>query len=360
MNKVVNHFPQLRSVPSIICIVFLCLIISCTKSTKQMNQFSNLPLSPQVRARLDTMHTKIEIPKDLTEEDQIAYVENQVLTTPVSVSELLSLQPIHTLDPNENEKEYITDAGWEKIRLLNRFMRMQYVASGNPMDELRWTIATQVILADYAVHFGIRKEQAIDSLLSVADYLSCGTQFQINQYTYVISSVEYYKTLDAYINLIEDMPAKLQPLFYDEYTAWNKMNKTRHNAYVNILRAGEHYSALPMELESMFASYAEKRRLLLEIERHILSAGKEYQRQHGVVRTADWKQYLYTFENQCADDEDMALVQELDETVRMWINSRQKIARNLPPSAGTSYDNLTADYHWIIVNEEEHVSSMYY
>ena len=83
------------------------------------------------------MDTELEIPDGLTEEEQVAFVENQVLTTPISAIELLALQPIHTLDPDESDWDYITEADWKKFRLMNRFMRMQFVALGDPMDELR-------------------------------------------------------------------------------------------------------------------------------------------------------------------------------------------------------------------------------
>ncbi len=200
MNITEKHFIPLLFVPLIFCIASFCIMVSCTKSAKQGTQFSNLPLSPEIHARLDSMKTKPEIPEGLTKEEQIAYIENNVLTTPVSVSELLALQPIHTLDPHQRYWEYISDAKWEQFRLMNRFMRMQYVALGDPMDELRWVIATQVILDDYATPLAITQEQAIDSLLSAAEFLGCGTQYEINQCTYVMSSVEYYKTLSCLTN----------------------------------------------------------------------------------------------------------------------------------------------------------------
>lgn len=161
MNITEKHFIPLLFVPLIFCIASFCIMVSCTKSAKQGTQFPNLPLSPEIHARLDSMKTKPEIPEGLTKEEQIAYIENNVLTTPVSVSELLALQPVHTLDPDECEWKYISDAGWEKIRLMNRFMRMQYVALGNPRDELIWAMATQVILADYATHFVSRKNKPL-------------------------------------------------------------------------------------------------------------------------------------------------------------------------------------------------------
>ena len=171
--------------------------------------------------------------------------------------------------------------------------------------------------------------------------------------------MEYYKTLAAYKDFIENMPSDLQALLYEEYRAWNKLNKARHNAYVNIVRAGDHYSALPMELEGMYAVYVEKRRQLLDIEKQIISANKTYSLQHPVVRTKDWNNYLQKLRDKCESDEALVIVEDLDEAVKTWISVRQKIARHLPPSAATYYDNLTADYHWTITNEEEQVPPMY-
>lgn len=338
-------------------IAFLCFMSACTASRNKKTE--GISLNPVIQARLDSMDTELEIPDGLTEEEQVAFVENQVLTTPISAIELLALQPIHTLDPDESDCDYITEADWKKFRLMNRFMRMQFVALGDPMDELRWVVATQVILDDYAIPLGIAQEQAIDSLLSAADYLCCGTQYDINQCTYVMSSVEYYKTLAAYKDFIENMPSDLQALLYEEYRAWNKLNKARHNAYVNIVRAGDHYSALPMELEGMYAVYVEKRRQLLDIEKQIISANKTYSLQHPVVKTKDWNNYLQKLRDKCENDEALVIVEDLDRAVSTWISVRQKIARHLPPSAATYYDKLTADYHWTITNEEEQVPPMY-
>lgn len=340
-------------------VLLLCTMIACAKTTKRHNLPEDIQLSPEIYARLDALDTELEIPEGFTKEDKIAYIENYVLTSPISVIELLALQPIHTLDPAEHYWEYISDAGWDKIRLMNRFMRMQLVAIGDPMDELRWVEAVQITLDAYATSYDITPEQAVDSIASASEYLCGGTQYEMNQCAYVLSSVEYYKTLAAYKDFIEQMSNNLQSLFYDEYIAWNKMNKARHNAYVNIVRADDHYSALPMELEAMYSAYAEKRTQLLDIEKQILFGGETYYVQHPVVRTANWKRYLQSLRKKCVDDEALAIVLELDETTRTWIAIRQNIAKTLPPAIGTSYDNVTADYHWAITNEEEHIVGMY-
>ena len=362
MNVSNTYLAKRISVLLIVCISVLGLMTSCAKTAREektSEDIQDIQLSPAISARLDSLDAELEIPEGLTQEEQITYIENHVLTTPISAVELLALQPIHTLDPDERYRDYITETQWVKIRLMNRFMRMQYVASGDPMDELRWVEATQVMLNDYATPLGITQVQAVDSLLSASEYLCGGTQYQINQCTYVMSSVEYFKTLAAYKALIEQSSKDLQPLLYEEYAAWNKLNKARHSAYVNILRADDHYSALPMEFEGMYAAYAEKRRQMLDIEKDILSAGKEYPLRHPVVRTADWEQYLESLRNWCADDDALAVAEELEQTVQAWIGIRLQITKHLPSPAGTSYDNLTADYHWAIVNAEEHIPEMY-
>ena len=352
-----------KSLYVLLLMTAMSTMVSCTSSgstgttdaaqTKAKEPQAEYKFPPEIQARIDAYGADLEVPEGLDEEDRIAYIENHVLTTPITAGELLALHPIHTLDPGKQHWEYISDVQWRKFRLMNRFMRMQFVALGDPTDELQWVEATQIILDTYADSLVITREQAIDSLLSAAGFLGCGTQAQINQCTYVMASVEYFQTLAAYKTFMEHMPENLQPLLYKEYTAWNKMNKARHNVYVDIVRAGSYYSALPMELEAKYAGYAKKRKQVLETETQILSAGKEYRLRHPVVKTADWNNYLKSLRYRCADDEALAIVDELDEAVRTWIAVRQKIAKHLPSSVGTSYDNVTADYHWVIVNDDE-------
>ena len=341
-------------------IAFTLGVTSCAKSSSETEEKAGKPsLHPLIQARYDALDSVLDIPEDLTEEQRLVYIENQVLTSPVTADELLALRPIHTLDPDTTRYgNWWSEQRWEQIRLANRFMRMQFVAFGEPMDEWQWAIAVQKIVADYAAPFGINEEQALDSLYAGADHLCAGTQYQINQCTYVMSSIEYYKTLAAYRSFIDQLPQPQQALFIEEYAAWNKLNKARFDAYTGIRRANSHYSALPMELEGMYAAYAECRRDILTQEQAVILSGKNYRQQHPVVRTKDWNAYLQSLYNQ-ATDEDSTIVKTLDETTKAWIAIRQKIANQLPQPQQTAYDNLTADYHWIITNEQEHVSPMY-
>ena len=341
-------------------IAFTLGVTSCAKSSSDTEEQAEKPtLHPLIQARYDALDSVLEIPDDLTEEQRLVFIENHVLTTPITADELLALRPIHTLDPDTTGYgNWWSEQRWEQIRLANRFMRMQFVAFGEPMNEWQWLIAVQKIVADYAAPFGINEEQALDSLYAGADHLCAGTQYQINLCTYVMSSIEYYKTLAAYRSFINQLPEAQQALFIEEYAAWNKLNKARFDAYTDIRRANSHYSALPMELEGMYAAYAECRRQILTQEQAVILSGKNYRQKHPVVRTKDWNTYLQSLYNQ-ATDEDSTIVQTLDETTKEWIAIRQKIANQLPEPQQTAYDNLTADYHWIITNEQEHVPPMY-
>ena len=342
-------------------ITALCVLTSCTSNSQKptANVFSDLPLSPEVRARLAALDTVLVMPDDLDAEEQVTFIENQVMISPLTSAELLSLAPIHTLDPWQEWAEALPERQWDAIRMANRFMRMQFVAMGEPEDELQWVAAVRTVLREYADKYHVTEADALDSLLESMDYLAAGTQADINQYCFISASTEYYRTLDTYLRLLEQQKdAALKGLLYDEYAAWNRLNKLRHEAYVEIMRAGEWYSALPMEFEDMYAAYAQERREVLEKEQAVLYRGGTCTRQHPVVRTADWNHYLeHKLHNY--DSKYAPLAHDVDSTARAWIAIRQNIARQLPQKQGEAYDNLTADYHWVITNSDEHVPMEY-
>lgn len=344
----------------------MCVMMSCAnKQQEQQEQqkirIEDLPLRQTIHNRLAAIDTVPVLPEGLTEEEQVIYVEDLVLTSPITVEELLALTPIHDLDPN---------TGWyggdwpeaymEKVRMANRFMRMQYIALGDPMDEMRWVEAVQTILAEYAATHGISVAQALDSLSDGVAHLEAGTQYEMNQWTYVLASVEYYKTLAAYKTIIDDMPEYKKEMFTQEYVAWNMMNKARHKAYVFIRRAGDHYSSLPMEYEAMYSAYVTYRRQLLTLENEIMWTNKTYKRQHPIVKAADWEDYLDTKLYRTAEDEDSTIVNEVDQSVRTWLRARKKIAKNSDSGCHESYDDITNDYYWTIIHEAEPMPERYF
>ena len=342
-------------------IAFLSLtFILATACSTKAKKVSDYHLSPIILERISNPDTIISVPEGLSKEDQIAYIENHVLTSPISADELLALSPIHTLDdPDLAWLPSLPTQGDAQVQMANRFMRMQYVALGDPMDELQWVIAVQTILKEYATNYKVTMTQALDDMLGSVEYLAAGTMPEINRYCYIAASVEYYKTLAVYYEFLQKAEkSPLQELLRDEYVAWNKLNKARHNAYVNIVRAGEWYSALPMEYEGQYAAYAQRRRELLSIETDILYGNTTYRKQHPLVRTADWDNYIKNILNGTIDDY-AEIAAQVDTTVRVWLQIRQSIARQLPAAQATSYDNLTADYHWLITNNDEPIPPGY-
>lgn len=356
----------------VIILAAMCGLMACVPKQQQQQEqqqeqeqpdtpIADLPLPSTIQKRLAEMDTLPVLPKGLTDFEKIIWLENHVLTSPITAEELLALTPIHDLDPDmERFRTECPEAYMEKVAMVNRFMRMQFVALGAPMDELQWVKAVQQMLAEYAASHSISEANALDSLAAGVRHLEAGTQYQMNQWTYVLASVEYCKTLSLYRTLIDDRTAQQKEMFRQEYIAWNQMNKARHNAYVYIRRAGDHYSSLPMEYEAVYAAYATYRRELLELEDRIIRGREDYTRQHPLVRDSDWEDYLDTRLYRVAADEDSTLVSEVDQSVRTWLQMRQRIAKNLHSGARESYDNLTNDYYWTIIHEAEPLPEEYF
>ena len=321
-----------------------------------------LAISCGVRLNKAVKPAPVEVPSGLSPEDSIAYIENSRLVAgEISVEDLLGLSEIHTLFPYYDAE--LTHRDSSALRQMNRFMRMQYAALGNPEDELRWVEAVNQSLADYCAEFGVEKEQALQDMMASVGHYEMGSQREMNQWCYFSSSVAYYRTLNAYSALLEDVqdPA-IHKLLVEEYRAWNRLNKERHNVYVNVQRAGEHYSALPMECESQFEAYVAKRMEDLTIERSILLSGDSYMRQHPVVRSAEWNAYLkdplwwpVDYDEESGGNEEADMVVKFKKAVEAWLDVRHAVMRALPAEQAASYDNLTADYHWAIVNETDSI-----
>ena len=359
-------------------VVSLCLMMACSKGQTAETEdaesqelsiedkYPGLDLSPELKERLEALDTIVKIPEELTEDEKIVYLENLLISHSITMEELLALEPVNTLDPDTNrygdewKEEYWTKEDREKTYLVNRFMRMHYVSMGDPMDELQWAMAVDTMLGEYAAKHHISKEKAIKCMSDGAGHLEAGTQYDINMWCYVQSSIAYYKALSAYLILIESQLDHKRDLFYDEYKAWVRMNKARHNAYVNIRRAGDHYSALPMEFEGMYAAYADYRTKLLQMEDDILWLNKTYKRKHPIMTETDWQNYLDHRLFRLADDGDGPIIDELDQSVREWIKMRQRIAKNAYSDAQESYENLTSDYYWVIIHEAEPIPKGYY
>lgn len=311
----------------------------------------------------------VAIPRLLEQEDSIAASENAAIEAKATITaeDLLALRPVHSLERDSDIIMRVIVAPDKGLRLANQFMRMHYAAGGAPDNELVWVEAVQKMFADYCKKHKCTEDQTWIDFMDGIDFLAGGTQPEINRYCYVTASVEYYKTLAAYKSFLDDIKdCRLRALLLEEYQAWNEMNGARQAVFANIRMAGQHYSALPMNFEGNYAAQAFYRRELLETEKRIIMEAAPYELQHEVVTTADWNEYLEQrlfYRPGAADegdeDHDQAIARHLDRCVKDWLATRHAITKYLPEPKATCYDNVTADYHWVITNEAEVVPKGY-
>lgn len=306
----------------------------------------------------------------LEQEDSIAAIENAAIKAKVTITaeDLLALRPVHSLESDSDIIMRVLATPDKGLQLANRFLRMHYAAGGTPDNEQVWVEAVQMTLDNYCKKHKCTEDQAWIDFMDGIDFLTGGTQPEINRYCYVTACVEYYQTLAAYKSFLDDLKdSRLQALLLEEYRAWNAMNGVRQAVFINIRMAGQHYSALPMDFEGNYAAQALYRRELLETEKRIiLDGGASYELQHEVINTADWNEYLEQrlfYRPGAADegdeDHDQAIARHLDRCVKVWLTTRQAVTKYLPESKATCYDNVTADYHWVIVNEAEVIPEGY-
>ena len=305
----------------------------------------------------------------LEQEDNIAVIENAAIEAKATIAaeDLLALLPVHSLESDSDIIMRVLVAPDKGLQLANRFMRMHYAAGGSPDNELVWVEAVQMTFDNYCKKHKCTKDQAWMDFMDGIAFLADGTQPEINRHCYVMATVEYYRALEANKALIDGVKdARLRDLLMEEYRAWNEMNGYRQAAFVNIRMAGQHYSALPMVFEGNYAAQAICRKELLEAKKRIILGGASYELQHEVITTADWNEYLEQrlFSRPGAADEgdedhDQAIARHLDRCVKVWLTTRQAVTKYLPESKATCYDNVTADYHWVIVNEAEVIPEGY-
>ena len=309
----------------------------------------------------------------LEQEDSIAVIENAAIEAKATITakDLLALRPVHSLESDSDIIMRVIVAPDKGLRLANRFMRMYYASGIAPEGELVWVDAVQKMFTDYCRKHKCTEEQAWADFMEGIDFLACGTQPEINRYCYVTASMEYYRTLAAYKSFLDAVKdAGLLTVLLEEYRAWNEMNGWRQSAFVHIRMAGQHYSALPMDYEGNFAAQAICRRELLETEKRIILGDASYNLQHEVITTADWNEYLEqrlyyrpeaveATEGDVSGASDQKIVSNLDSSVKEWLAARHAVTKHLREPKATYYDNLTADYHWVITNEAEVVPEGY-
>ena len=306
----------------------------------------------------------VAVPEGITGEDSIAYIEDAVLKNHISFSDFLALAEVHELEDRLflYNDSIATPRDKAAMRLANRFMRMHYVAiSGDANSKLQWAMAVNAVLDTLRVDVpSLPKDSALNEIIRVSDKYSSETQSEMNFQCYIRSSIDYYRTIEAYRQWIQAVPSDIRPLVQEEYEAWHDLHDARFTLWEDVSFRQEWYSMKPMEIEGYREYLLSNRRAELEIERDIILGGKLYKQKGKTVTVKEWDQWMA--DNSVPEDIDdlkkmgdtdhipsdslvADRVNTLKSTFSRWLKARQDLAAALPKEQGDSYDYLTADIH---------------
>lgn len=337
----------------------------------------------------------VQVPEWLTDEDSIAYIENAVIQSPISAAELLNLAEVHTIDEwidgwleyhrgvyeslNTDEEYALSDEEMVEnltlthrdscaMRLTNRFMRMHHLVdlNGDAMDKLQWALAVNTIIDTFCAEVPeVERDSAIDDMIRLFRKFSPMYQQDMNLESYIISSIDYYRTLDAYRRWLDDIPNNIKQLAKKEYKKWHDLNEARFVLWRDVYFTPIWYTMKPMEIEEYYQHLSENRRAELQIERKIILDRKPYRQKGKTVTTKQWENWIkerslpedyndfsdldFYVSNMPSDSTIAACTTRIRETFSRWLAARQAVAAALPKEQGVSYDNLTADIHCRII-----------
>lgn len=335
---------------------------------------------PNVDAICDSQDT-IQVPEGIIGEDSVVYMENMIYHSPISAETFLSLAEVHSFERwlgyyNNNglaEKYPEIADGFIAdhydscaLKLANRFMRMHHLAyeNGDAMDMLQWAIAVNTMLDTFRVEMPeVHRDSTLDEIVRVISKFSSLTNYELRMMSDADASIEYYHTIEAYRQWLDEVPESLKPLVREEYEAWFQLNEARYAFWRDVSYTQEWYSLKPMEFRYYYGCLAENRRAELAFERDIILNGKAYQQLGKTVTTKQWEDWLT--EKSVPEDwelhpdliPDSTIVKEKKEALQLafshWLAARQAIATALPDKQSKSYDYLTADIHCRIVGALE-------
>lgn len=316
----------------------------------------------------------VTVPEGMTGEDSVAFIENTVLKGQISVSDYLALAEVHELeerlfDYNDSLASFRDKAA---LRLANRFMRMHYVAiSGDAQSKLQWAMAVNAVIDTFLVAVpSLPKDSALNEMIRVADKFSSETQSELNFQCYIHSSLDYYRTIEAYRQWIQEVPADIRPLAEEELEAWHDLHSARFTFWEDVSYTQEWYSMKPMEIESYRMNLSSNRRAELEVERGIVLSGKPYRQKGKTVTAKEWEQWI--IDHSVPEDIDDLIkmgdtdripsdslvadrVNALKSAFERWLKARQALAAALPKEQCDSYDGMTADIHSRMIGKLEDI-----
>lgn len=273
---------------------------------------------------------------------------------------------------------YLTDSELPTMNkhaywLMNRMMQMKCEAVTSEED-WAWMQAMGDYVAKYNSLIGrsmdkrASENMAIQDIENLIDHYSGGNQPELNTWTYVMSVLSYYKTINMYDRLIMCIDcSSLKEEIQREYEVWHKLNRALNGFMLNYTYAGASYSSLPMDINGMAEYWSCKRYEELVIEEAILVYDKSFKSDSITVSLDKVDTLLMSFDDIELEDViakleadfestewvrerfgeclDMQIVREYVTDIRMsirnWLTERERIADMLPKSQKESYKELT-------------------
>lgn len=110
--------------------------------------------------------------------------------------------------------------------------------------------------------------------------------------SFIASSVDYYRTVEAYRQWLAEVPDELKTLAQEEYMAWHDLNAARFEFWRDVSYQQEWYSMKPMEIEIYYENLSSNRRAELELERTIILEGKPYRQKGKTVTAEQWEEWI--------------------------------------------------------------------
>ena len=319
----------------------------------------------------------VVVPEGLTGEDSIAYIENMIVKSPISATDLFRLAEVHTVqdrlfhcyeeagcpvyDPYSREDHQTERRDSAAMSLANRLIRMADLVSlnGGANDKLQWAIAVNAAIDSF--HIAV-PSLPIDSVISeinrVVSKFSNDTQSELNFIAYVDGTVDYYRTIEAYRQWLSEVPSNLKSLMQNEYVAWHNFNEARFAFWRDVSYNQEWYSMKPMEIEGYYENLSANRRAELEEERSIIIEGKPYFQKGKTVASSQWEKWITDhsvpedieylrnefWKDRIPNDSIVNnRVNALKSTFSQWMGARKAIVKALPQEQSKWYDNMTTD-----------------
>ena len=344
--------------------------------------FSGYHLSAQSETKINPRDT-VQVPEGFVGDDSIAYIEDVVVRSPILASDLLSLAEQHKVEdmmlnygktedgsgysPERQEALTITHRDSAALRLANRFLRMTDLvrSNGNATDRLQWVEAVHAAIDTFQIAVpAVPHDSIMNEMLHLMEKFCLETQMELNFQSHMYSMIDYYSTIEAYMQWMEDAPSDLSELVGEEYKAWHGLNEARFAFWNDVSYRREWYSMKPMEINGYYEYLSSNRRAELEVERAIILDGKPYRQKGKTVSSREWNEWIeahsvpedYEIYKDVSDmiPADSVVtnrVNSLKSAFAQWLAARQALAAALPKDKGVSYDNLTADIHSRIIGK---------